>query len=146
MKVRKIDPPAIGRALELAHQYRLMNQPEEAESIITDVLEVDPNNQPAIEGMVLSLMDQDASPSRFRAAREYLMRIDDEYSRLFHAGIISEHYARSLLRKGARPSLVRRSFREAIEFYALAESIRPENADEAILRGNSCIRAMRRQG
>ena len=47
MEVIPISPDAVPAALEKAEHYRLLNEPEEAESICVDVLEVEPDDQQA---------------------------------------------------------------------------------------------------
>ena len=49
---------AVPRALDKAERYRLLNEPNEAQSICLDVLAVDPDNQLAIATMILALTDE----------------------------------------------------------------------------------------
>ena len=61
--LKHITREAVPRALEKAERYRLLNEPEEAESICLDVLAIDPDNQAALMMLLLALTDQ------FRAGR-----------------------------------------------------------------------------
>ena len=56
--LKPIDPAAVPAALQQAERYRLLNEPEEAESICLDVLAVEPDNQQALVMLLLSLTDQ----------------------------------------------------------------------------------------
>src|SRR5262244_1472637 len=57
-KLKVLSPAAIPAALERAERYRLLNEPTQAESICLDILEVDPESQPALILLLLSLTDQ----------------------------------------------------------------------------------------
>src|SRR5438105_987138 len=91
-------------ALAKGERYRLLGQPWEAENIYVDVLQVDPENQLALVGLVLSLTDQfpQGRSGMVARAREALAGIRDPYERAYYAGIICERRARALL-DGARP-------------------------------------------
>src|SRR5207248_9231422 len=90
--------------------------PGAAESIYLDVLQIDPDNEQALVGLLLSLTDQfdHGLPESVSRAREVLPRLRDEYERAYYAGIICERRARAQLRQ-ARPgsgSVAYESFRE----------------------------------
>ena len=59
-------------------RYRLLNEPEQAESICLDILDVDPDNQEALVTLILALTDQfgvgEAPPSAAQV-REYIARL-----------------------------------------------------------------------
>ena len=57
-ELKSLSPDAIPAALEKAHRYRLLNEPEQAESICEDVLRLDPENQDAITSLILALTDR----------------------------------------------------------------------------------------
>jgi len=134
-------------ALAKGERYRLLGQPWEAENIYLDILQVDPESQPALVGLVLALTDQfghsrSASVAR---AREALVRIRGEYEQAYYAGIICERRARALLdqdRPGAGGA-VYEQLREAMRCYEQAEARRPAGNDDAILRWNACTRLLR---
>ena len=51
--MKKLSRDAIPAALDKARQYRLLNEPAEAESICLDILQADPENQQAIITLLL---------------------------------------------------------------------------------------------
>jgi hypothetical protein len=142
-----ISPDAVAKAVEKAEHYRLLNDPEQAESICLDVLAVEPNDQRALRVLVLAMTDQFASPrgiSGVQSVRAFLGRLTDEYERAYYTGLVCERQARAYLGRTAG-SLAYAPFREAMEWYEKAERIRPPGNDDAILRWNSCARTMRRE-
>ena len=144
-----ISPASIPRALERAMRYRLLNDPEQAESICLDVLEVDPDNQEALVTLVLALTDQFGvaePPPTVAQVRQYVDRLSTEYQRHYYTGIICERRARSLLKRPMGRAFAFEAFREAMTWFERAAAIRPEAEDEALLRWNSCVRTIRRHG
>jgi hypothetical protein len=143
--LKPISMAAVPSAIERAQRYRLLNDAEQAESICMDVLEIDPGNQQALAILILAITDQfasgDTSPS---TANAYVARLDSEYQRSYFGGIIRERHARALLGRGMARVFAYDAFREAMEWYERAASIRPEGEDEAILRWNACVRTIRR--
>ena len=147
-ELKLLSRAAIPSALAKGERYRLLDQPSEAESIYLDVLEVDPDNQPALVGLVLALTDQFARglPGTVREAREILPRIRDEYERAYYTGIISERRAKALLAQ-ARPgagSAIYDLLLEAKSWYERAEALGPTGNDDALLRWNACTRLVMR--
>ncbi|MCI0339274.1 MAG: hypothetical protein L0226_17010 [Acidobacteria bacterium] len=143
-ELKPISKEAIPQALEKAHHYRLLNEPSAAESICQDVLEVDPVNQQALVTLLLALTDRIASSFAAGAAqaREVLPRINDEYQRVYYAGIICERQAKALLNMGG-PGARFDAYEwllEAMNWYTKAETSRPTGNDDAILRWNACAR------
>src|SRR3982751_2997441 len=90
--LKSLNRDAIPAALEKAHRYRLLNEPEQAESICEDVLRLDPGHQEAIVTLILALTDRfhGTRPASPRSARELLIRLRSEYDREYYAGIIAE--------------------------------------------------------
>lgn len=128
-------------------RYRLLNDPEQAESICLDILEVDPDNQEALVTMILALTDQfgvSDAPASVAQVREYVARLTTEYQRHYYTGIICERRARSLLRLPMGRTFAFEAIREAMMWFEKAAAIRPEDDDEALLRWNSCVRTIRR--
>ena len=148
--LKPIARDGIAPALEKAQRYRLLNEPAQAESIYHDVLAVDGGNQDALRGLVLALTDQlggDAGAEAGREARETIARLDDEYDRAYYTGILWERETRAYL---GRPGILRSGaydgFRRAMDAYASAEALRPPPANvDAVLRWNSCVRAIERE-
>jgi len=142
-ELKVLSPNAVPRAMEKAVRYRLLNEPQEAESICLDALEVDPNNQEALATLVLALTDQfDGDEASVGRAREVIHRLTDEYERLYHTGLIHERRAKALLRKRSPRSgpLAYEWLCEAMACFERAEAIRPVNNDDAVLRWNACAR------
>jgi hypothetical protein len=145
---KPISREAVPSALEKAHRYRLLNEPSAAESICLDVLGVDPENQQALETIVLALTDQfdHDTAAAARRAREYLPQLGDEYRRHYYAGIIAERQAMATLRRSTMntsgPAYA--SFRDAMAWYESAEKLSPPGNDDAILRWNTCARVLAR--
>ena len=144
--LKRISPSGVAAALQKAERYRLLNDSSAAESICRDIIEVDPENQQALIVLLLSITDQfgDDLSDGLRRAREVLPRLRDEYKRAYYAGIICERRAkvqRRMTVPGAG-SMAYESFREAMEWYETAETMRPAGNDEAILRWNTCARVL----
>jgi len=144
--LKRISASGVPAALQKAERYRLLNDSSAAESICRDIVEVDPDNQQALIVLLLSITDQfpDELGDALRRAREVLPLLRDEYKRAYYAGIICERRAK-VQRRQSTPgsgSMAYESFREAREWYAKAESMRPGGNDEAILRWNTCARVL----
>jgi len=143
-ELKPLDPHAIPRALEKVERYRLLNEPEEAESICLDILAIDPDNQRALVMLLLALTDQFRAgrSESFTEAQAVLPRLAGEYDRLYYAGIIWERRATARLERGGASSahVVFPWLRTAMEHYEKAEAIRPPGNDDAILRWNTCAR------
>jgi hypothetical protein len=147
-KLKPIHQDAVREALKKAGQYRLLNDPAQAESICRDILRVQPDNQEALITIILALTDQfsssNGSPGA-RTARECTARLADEYHRLYYMGLVCERQARALL-AGMAGAFAYDGFREAMDLYEQAERVKPPGNDDAILRWNSCVRTIRRAG
>jgi hypothetical protein len=146
--LKPITRPGIPAALEKAERYRLLNDAVAAESICLDVLEIDPANQEALTSLVLAISDQlDGELTEgVSRARTLLPRITDDYERTYLAGIICERRGKAQLNRGALGSaeVAADWFREAMTWYAKAETMRPAGNDESILRWNTCVRLLDR--
>jgi hypothetical protein len=144
LELKRLHKEAIPAALAKVERYRLLNEPEQAESICLDILATDADNQQALIALILSLTDQFArcTSERVNDARALLPRLQREYDRAYFAGIICERRARALLALGNPGSgcAAYDWFRGAMSWFEKAEAMkRPEN-DEAVLRWNSCAR------
>jgi hypothetical protein len=143
-ELKRIGPEAIPAALDKAERYRLLNQPEAAESICEDVLAIDPDNQLALISLLLALTDQFrlGHSECFQHAQDVLPRLDEEYDRHYYAGLIWERRASARLHEGG-PGSGRVAYPwlcKAMDFYEKAEAIRPHGNDDALLRWNTCAR------
>ncbi len=56
--LKPISPDSLEGAMAKAERYRLLNEPNEAESICRDILEVDPANREARISLILALTDE----------------------------------------------------------------------------------------
>ena len=146
LELKPISRDAIPRAIQKAERYRLLNQSWAAESICLDILEIDPDNQQVLVMLVLALTDlhSGVAASGIHRAKEYLARIRDDYQRTYYSGVIAERRGQALLANGGMGSgaIAYESLREAMEWYAKAEAIRPPGNDDAILRWNTCVRVL----
>ena len=145
--LKPLSPDAIPAALAKAERYRLLNEPDEAESICLDVLRVDPHNQAAIVMMVLAMTDQFPAEGSTRAVvrvDELAQKIADDYERAYYSGIIRERRAKATLQRvqlgGAAAAA--EWLRDAMRFYEQAEAVRPAMNDDVLLRWNACARLL----
>ena len=145
-ELKTISPGGIPHALEKAEGYRLRNEPAQAESIYRDVLAVDRANHFAILGLILALTDQfgaDGAAGAPREAQSLVDHLPTDYERAYYTGIVFVRTARAALK---RRNVVRSSaydaFHQAMQCYERAEAIRPPGNDDAVLRWNSCVRAI----
>jgi hypothetical protein len=146
--LKKISSDGIPQAIEKAERYRLLNDPQQAESICHDVLVVDPDNQEALQILILSLTDQFVSTAGGNAhdARVQISKLADEYERAYYTGLVHERETRAYLeRKNVVRSAAYDGFRDAMEWYERAEALRPPGNVDAVLRWNSCARAIERE-
>jgi tetratricopeptide (TPR) repeat protein len=143
-QLKSLTREAIPAALEKAHRYRLLNEPEQAESICEDVLRIEPDNQEAIVILILALTDRLGGPRPVppHRPRQLLARLAGEYERAYYAGIIDEREGIAWLRseKPRSGAAAYDCFRSAMTHYEKAEALRPPANDDALLRWNSCAR------
>ena len=147
-ELKPLSKEAIPAALARVERYRLLNEPEQAESICLDILRTDPGNQQAIVSLILALTDQfaDGMGARVAEAHELLTRLTNEYDYPYYAGIICERRARALLRLGGPGAgfMAYDWIRDAMMWYEKAEAVRPPGNDDALLRWNTCQRFLTR--
>jgi hypothetical protein len=142
--LKPITADAIPAALEKALRYRMLNEPEQAESICEDVLRVEPDNQEALTTLILALTDRLYGPRPVppQTARDLLPRLKGEYEREYYAGIVCEREGIAWLRSD-RPragSAAYECLTAAMAHFEKAASLRPPANDDAVLRWNSCAR------
>lgn len=144
MQLKSLHASSIEAALERARHYRLLNDPENAESICLDVLDVDAVHQDALIQLILCLTDQfDGGTARVDQARQFLSRVSDEYARSYYAGLICERAARSMLnRRNTRDGrhAAWQWLNEARTHYETAETLSSRECEDAVLRWNACTR------
>lgn len=143
MELKKIPHSALEAALEKARHYRVLGEPNQAESICLDILAVEPGHQEARKTLILALSDQFERhlQERFRRACEELEELEDDYSRCYHEGILYERRGRAQLRRqGVRGAAGAREWLDrAMHCYEKAHALAPEKGDP-VLRYNTCVR------
>jgi tetratricopeptide (TPR) repeat protein len=143
-QLKSLTPEGIPAALEKAFRYRLLNEPEQAESICEDILAVDPDNQEALAALILAHTDRFAGPRPVppQDAKALLPKLSSEYDRAYFAGIIEEREGIAWLRSDKPRSgfAAYSCFRAAMRHFEAAEKLRPPANDDALLRWNSCAR------
>lgn len=143
-ELKPITRDGLQAALDRAEHYRLLNQPVQSKSICQDVLAVDPDSQQARVVLLLAITDEFKSgDSSAREAKEHAGKLIDEYQRSYYNGIISERQARAMLTKGPSAVFAYDGLREAMDWFEKAAELRPAGNDDAILRWNACVRAIR---
>ena len=148
LSLHDIHADSIDLALDKARQYRSLLEPEIAESICLDVLNIDPDNQAALVMYILALTDQisiSGSQSPFQAIETAIELLSSDYQRIYYNGIFHERRARFMLTQPMSRAFAYDYFAKALECYQQAEKMRPEHNDEAILRWNSCVRTIGRE-
>jgi tetratricopeptide (TPR) repeat protein len=141
-ELKRITADAIPRTLAKAERYRLLNEPEEAESISEDVLEIDPENQQALVMLLLAFTDgfRSRDARSLQQARALLPRLKAAYDQAYYSGIICERWAKAQYNPHRSSPFVEAFLREAMNLYEEAMSISPPGNDDAVLRWNACVR------
>jgi tetratricopeptide (TPR) repeat protein len=144
LKLKTISPDGVAEANAKAELYRLLNEPEEAESICQDVLATDPANQLALRLFGLAMTDQftGSSSDRYAEVESTFDQLQDEYERLYYRGILFERRAKAQLRSGRAPYAVLVLLEEAMRCFDEAARLRPKGNDDSILRYNRCVRLL----
>ena len=144
-ELKALSVDAIEAALAKAERYRLLNEPEEAESICLDVLAVDPTNQAAHVMLLLARTDQFGEAQNAHLhARAVLSSLQSEYDREYYAGIIAERLAKAQVARGGMTVGVYDWLMDALRHFDTADRIRPSGNDDARLRYNACMRFLDR--
>src|SRR5271155_4950241 len=106
--LRKLSPTSLDAALAKAEHYRDLNQPEEAESICRDVLDVDAASQRAWKVLGLSLTDRIVSgrPGLLEEAIAAFEHLTDVYERTYHVGVAWERAAKAHMERNEAHSAV----------------------------------------
>jgi tetratricopeptide (TPR) repeat protein len=142
-ELKRLAEKNLEAAVVLAKHYRDLNQPEEAESICRDVLEVSPASQDALRTLGLALTDQ--LPARwmtlFDEACAVFARLGSVYERVYYTGIAWERYAKAQLAAGRSHNAVH-AFEQAIARFEEAERLAPKDEPAPILHHNHCVRAL----
>lgn len=148
LNLHTIHADSVDLALDKARQYRVLNEPEIAESICLDILHIEPDNQTALVIYILALTDQLSHAGKktpVKAIEDAIDRLQSNYKHYYYTGLLHERRARFMLTQSMARAFAYDYFIEALQFYQKAEKIRPEHNDEAVLRWNSCIRTIERE-
>jgi tetratricopeptide (TPR) repeat protein len=140
--LKRLPHASLEAAIAKAAHYRDLNQPEEAESICRDVLDVEPGHQMAWKLLGLALTDRFPSGKvgLFDEAVHAFERLTDEYERVYHLGVAWEREAKAHLDRNEAHSALT-SFEHALRQFEQAERLRPDSADP-VLRWNRCVRLL----
>lgn len=143
-ELKRLPGSGLEGALAKAEHYRDLNQPDEAESICRDVLDVDPANQPALRTLGLALTDRFPRERHgvFDEALTTFSRLRSEYERAYYTGIAWERIAKVRLEHGEATNALH-AFEKALELFAKAEMLGETGSPDPILRWNRCVRALK---
>jgi hypothetical protein len=145
--LKPISRDSVDGALAKAERYRLLNEPNEAESICRDILDVAPANREARISLILSLTDEFPRDDRaFASAMAETAGLDSTYDRAYYGGIAWERRAKAFHDAG-RPGSSGRVYEwivKAMGLFEEAERVRPAGNDDTILRWNACVRFLER--
>src|SRR5688572_21985855 len=116
VQLKRITKDAIPAALEKALRYRLLNEPQEAESICLDILAVEPGHAEALVMLVLALTDQFEKlyAEALARAKDVLPKMPLGYEQAYYEGIINERWAKAQLDRGVPSHVACGWFREAM--------------------------------
>jgi tetratricopeptide (TPR) repeat protein len=142
-ELKRLSGASLDAAIEKAAHYRDLNQPEEAESICRDVLDVDEAHQAAWRLLGLALTERLASGKvgLLEEAMEAFERLSHAYERTYHLGVAWERAAKAHLERGEAHSAVT-AFEHALRLFEEAEAMRPDLPDP-VLRWNRCVRLLK---
>ncbi len=145
--LKPISRDGVDGALAKAERYRLLNEPNEAESICRDILEVDAANRQARVSLILALTDQiPQDASAFSSAVSAISFLETAYDAAYYSGIAWERRAKAVHGAGVQGSggYVYDWLVKALHLFEEAERLRPSGNDDAILRWNACVRFLDR--
>jgi hypothetical protein len=144
-ELKSISEAAIPRAIAKAERYRLLGEPEEAESICRDILRVEKDNQEALVTLLLAITDQFVKRADVRLidAQHVVRRLRGEYERAYYSGLACERWVKAHVHAGRSEGLFG-WIQEAMEWYRDAEATSAPGNDDAILRWNACVRFLER--
>ena len=146
-QLKPISKESIPAAIEKAERYRLLEEPNLAESICLDILEADPQTAKALVILILAITDQfnTLASGDVHRARQLVSKLATDYEKNYYAGIISEREGTVLLNRVKGGQIAAYEWlREAMDLYEKAEAVRPAGNDDAILRWNTCARLIMR--
>jgi len=143
-QIKPIPKESIPNALDKVERYRLLNEPMLAESICLDILEADPGNYKALVNMILAITEQFGTSSMgdLERAKQLLTRLPNEYDVQYYSGLICERQGKTRLAKRMPDGgfVAYEWLRDAMAHYEKAETLRPADNVDSILRWNTCAR------
>jgi tetratricopeptide (TPR) repeat protein len=141
-ELKRLPRTSLDAAIAKAEHYRDLNQPEEAESICRDVLDLEATNARAWKLLGLALTDRFASAhvGLLEQAIDAFERLPDPYERTYHLGVAWERAAKAHTERGEAHSAVT-SFEHALGLFEKAEKMHPDSPDP-VLRWNRCVRLL----
>jgi len=142
-ELKRLADKNLDAAITLAKHYRDLNQPEEAESICRDVLEVAPENADAWRTLGLALTDRFPSAwmTLFDDACGAFGKLPSEYERVYYVGVAWERYAKAQLEAGRAHNAIH-AFEEALGRFDDASRLAAPGDPAPTLRYNRCVRAL----
>jgi hypothetical protein len=145
-ELKPLSESAIPRAMSKAERYRLLHEPQEAESICRDILRTDPDNQEVLAMLLLAITDQFARGAEHvvAEAHEVVDRIRGDYERAYYSGIVCERWVKAQLKGGAHIGNASGWFLDALDWYQKAQALSPSGNEDAVLRWNACVRFLER--
>ncbi|MBT8330618.1 MAG: hypothetical protein HKP52_03360 [Desulfofustis sp.] len=146
-EIKALSQEAIPEALQMAERYRLLNEPDEAESICLDILAADPNHQEALITLLLSQTDKfrdNRLIPAFDQAKEIVDKLGDAYCKSYYLGVIFERRAKYHLKLGGpgAGTVAHGWLVKAMDEYKDALTNCDPGNQKAVLRLNSCVRLM----
>ena len=151
-ELKKLSPEGVPAALEKAQRYRLLEEPQEAESICLDILAVTPpdsaTHAQARITLILALSDQISQDiTCFDEAMQSVAQLGP-YERAYYEGILCERRAKAHHRSGGMfaASIAHDWFVRAMGCFetAIHAPGRPAGNDDPVLRWNTCARLLMR--
>lgn len=147
IELKELKPESVSTALEKAKHYRLLNEPEESESICLDILAAVPDQQEAMIILLLALTDKFArgelNPA-YDQAMDILNDLDDTHCKSYYRGIIFERRGKHYLKRGGpgAETIAHGWLVKAMDEYGETISECTSEAQKAVLRWNSCARVI----
>ena len=142
-ELKKLADKNLEAAMALAKHYRALGEPDEAESICRDVLDVAPTQVDALRTLGLALTDRFSSAwmSLFDEVCSTFTKLPSDYDRVYHIGIAWERYAKAQLEAGRAHNAIH-AFEEAMKHFEEAQTLAAKDDPSPILRYNRCVRAL----
>jgi len=141
-ELKPLSQAGVPRAMAKAERYRLLGEPQEADSICRDILRTDPDNQEVLIMLLLSITDQFArgADQYMFDAQRVLEKLRGDYERAYYSGIVCERWVKAQLEEGGHCGSASGWFLEALDWYQKAQALSEAGNEDAVLRWNACVR------